>query len=273
MIDRVPSSRRATLLAAAGLVVSASLPALACEPALAIDARPYVRVGGEAAYESNVTGRFTTAEEPLSSFYGKGQADFIGLGSLDAGADVDLGDRFSLFGGLGAKGIGYANYPVFSHVSGSGTLEVTAVDLPGDLDASLGYGNRGDFQGWHGQWAAATLERPLPWALAGHLSAGYDWSTAIDPRAARQGPFVDLGFRRRFRSTGTSVRATLGASRPTYGSGRLDTAVTASLGLSQRLAPGIYATLRARFDLIDSTEPNRTYSAPALAIGTAWILP
>lgn len=253
--------------------VLAALPALAAAPANALEVRPYARVGTEAAFESNVTGRYTVAEEPYRSFYAKGQADVLGLGLLDAGADIDLTDSLGVYAGIGAKAIGYSNYPAFSYFTGNGMLELSAVDLPGNLDASLACGYRDDFQGWRGQWASATVEQPLPWAMAGYASAGYDWSSAIDPRSARQGPFFDLGMRRRFRQTGTSVRAALGASRPTYASGRLDTALTASVGVSQRLFPGLYATLRARLDVVDSTEPNRTFSAPALAIGTAWVLP
>lgn len=250
-----------------------SLLAAVPPPALAAQLRPYVRVGAEAAYEANVTGRYTVAEEPYRSFYAKGLADLLGVSVLDAGSDIDFDERFSLYAGLGAKAIGYANYPAFSYLSGNAILEASAVDLPGNLDAAVACGYRDDFQGWRGQWASATVERPLAWAVAGYASAGYDWSAAVDPRFAREGPFLDLGVRRRFRDTGTSVRAGLGASRPSYGSGRIDTSLSASLGVSQRLVHGVYATLRARFDVVESSEASRTYSAPAVAIGTAWILP
>lgn len=260
------SGRLATITFLAGILL---LPS----PTLALDARPYLRVGAEAAYESNVTGRSSVSEEPYRSFYSRGPSDVLGLGMVDGGFDLALDDRFGLYAGLGARAIGYANYPTFSHVVGSGVLELSAVDLPGDFDAALAWGYRDDFLGGRGQWASATLERPLPWAIAGYASTGYDWSAATDPRAARQGPFFDVGLRRRFLELGTSLRAALGAARPTYGSGRTDMVLTASAGLAQRLGRGVYATLRLRLDLLDSSEPGRSLSAPAVSLGSAWILP
>ncbi len=242
-------------------------------PASALDFEPYVRVGAEAGWEANITGRERIEAEPLASFFAAGASDALGVAILDAGTDIGLTDMLGLYAGLGARSIGYSRYPAFGYVTGSAALQARALDLPGDVDATLGYGYRDDFQGWRGHWLSATLERPLPWALVGYASAGFDWSLAGDSLGDRSGPYVDLGLRRRFRQTGTSVRAGLDLANPIYGSARRDLQASGLVGVSQRITRGVYLTGKARLDWITSTEPNRSYLAPGFAVGWAWILP
>ncbi|MBM3271106.1 MAG: hypothetical protein FJZ01_26035 [Candidatus Sericytochromatia bacterium] len=261
------SAGRVAVAAALGLAGSFGPPAAALEVA------PYLRVGADAAWEANISGRESVAAEPLASFFAAGQADVLASALLDAGADVALTEALGVSGSLGARGVGYSRYPALGYVTGNATLQVRLLELPGDLDATVGYGYRDDFLGWRAQWLSATLERPLPWALVAYAAAGADWSRAAVPAGDRSGPFADLGVRRRFRETGTSVRLGLDLAAPAYASGRRDQSASLLCALNQRLARGLYMTGKARLDWVSSSEANRSYAAPAFSVGWAWLLP
>ena len=248
-----------TLLAALALAMGTALPA----DALTLH-RPFGSVSVESSYDDHISGR----SDPEVDLYPAGNSDWRGSLSVSGGTDLTLGDQWGLFLGGRLRSFRYLNYPDFSGMVGTATVEVSGYDLPLGFDGFLSYGYSTDGAQSQSHTTALSLERALAKPLTLILVGGQYWHQTTSLGLSNQGPFADAGFRLRLASR-TTLTALISLMNRDYDYGREDRILSGSLSLSQRLWDGTYLRVGYRRDQATSNEPGRSFPGNALTVGTS----
>ena len=241
------------------LAHGASLPA----EALTLH-RPFGSISVETSYDDHISGR----SDPEAELYPSGNTDWRGALAVGGGTELSFDDRWGVYLGGRIRSFRYLNYPDFSGLVGTATMEVSGYDLPLGLDAFLSYGYSTDGTQSHSHTTALSLEKPLGMQLTLIMSGGGYWHRSSNSGLSNYGPFADGGLRLRL-PTRTSLSALVSLLNRGYDYGRQDRIVSASLSLSQRLWPGTYLRASYRRDQASSNEPGRDFPGNSVTLGTS----
>ena len=226
--------------------------------------RPFGSISVETSYDDHISGR----SDPEVDLYPSGNTDWRGALSVGGGTDLSFDDRWALYLGGRLRSFRYVNYPDFSGMVGTATMEVSGYDLPLGLDAFLSYGYSTDGTQSQSHTTALSLEKPLSKQLTLILSGGQYWHQTRSLGLSNHGPFADGGLRLRL-PTRTSLSALVCVQNRGYDYGREDRIVSASLSLSQRLWAGTYLRASYRRDQASSNEPGRDFPGNSVTMGTS----
>lgn len=249
-----------TTLAALVVAVGTALPA----DALTLH-RPFGSVSVETSYDDHISGRAA----PETDLYPAGNSDWRGALSVSGGADLSLGDQWGLFLGGRLRSYRYLNYPDFSGMVGTATVELSGYELPLGVDAYVSYGYSTDGTQSQSHTTVLSLEKPLAKPLTLILAGGQYWHQTDSLGLSNRGPFADAGFRLRL-APRTTLTALISQMNRDYDYGREDRILSGSLTLTQRLWDGAYLRAGYRRDQATSNEPGRSFPGNALTIGTSY---
>lgn len=231
--------------------------------AVALELRPYGKIGVDAGYDDHISGR--EAPDPLA--FAQGNTDASGGLSLGLGNEFVFDSDRILTVSASLKGYRYLNYPDFSGAWAGLTTEFATYRLVEEVDAfwnltagaSLGIGRSGGL--------SVTFERPMIGSLTGGLSLGgyrYLGSAA----SQHLGAWGELSVRRRFGPLG--LTAAYNVFRRGYDSGGLDQVQGVTLFATWRLLEDLYLRASAEHNWAGSTDPTRVYEGSFANMGSVY---
>lgn len=246
-----------------GWLAAVALGLLIPTQAMALELRPYGKLGVDAGYDDHVSGR--EAPDPLR--FALGNVDASGVLSLGLGNEFAFDADRILTVSASLKGYRYLNYPDFSGAWAGVATELATYRLFEEVDAfwglnagaSLGTGRSGGL--------SVSLERPMTGGLTGGLSlGGYRYFGASS--AQHLGAWGELSVRRRFGPLG--LTAAINTLRRGYDAGDVDQAQGVTLFATWRLLDGLYLKASAEHDWAGSSDPTRVYEGSFANLGSVY---